>query len=748
MTLAFNGRVEALIDVPGGVTVSASTGAHTSAVTVTIPEGSYYLSEAGGVESLIDTLETELNENVQGYPQHAAAMQAAVNYGTWSAGWLFNITSGNDTGAFGGTTLTAVSTPVYSIEGPRGGIDLAVGFNSAADAFSGGAVYDVGANDLCVAWVGSLNSTPGAYGTIISKIAAATASGWAVYVENTGPTMGFIAIDGGGLKSATISAASLVGCWYVGMACLDRSTGKIRLAVYNLSNGDVTISSETTVSGNVTTAANFTIGASAWVDAPLTTYVAAAYVGTGSGAATGLSANLSAAVTSLALAVNSSFAVSMSTTTGLVSITNSFWSSYVQFTTDAARSLLGFEYSFDYPQTAAQVTAALGGIGDFTGGAGYLCNETSGDLASVFGTPAALTDGGTPTYSNVGARGGADKAFGLDTNTDYFDGGDYWNVGASDDLVIVWVGKFSALPSAYSVMFSRTAAAFSNGWAVFQENSTPRVQFTAGASNAYNATADGAGAFHIGEPHVGIAVIERATGKIRVATRSLVTSDAVVGSEVTIANAIQVSGTFRIGDCAWTTGCTNFQCSAFYVGYGSGAATGLSAGMSTALASFAAYMKAQTGTAQAKALWFPNTTFNIDDEPNTAPVQNDLRETISPTGQVFGLCSNERYEHANATWERVPLDRYREAEAEYANASLEVFWRDTQAGTGHDWLGPRAKVQIYWDNAGTQTLVGADEDISGWWICGAGGIRDVAKKTEAAWTGHWTVRFPKLITNA
>jgi hypothetical protein len=63
--------------VPASTTVSASTGAHSTAVTVTVDAGNYYLTEAGGVDSLIDELEAELNENVQGYPLTADAMKVA-----------------------------------------------------------------------------------------------------------------------------------------------------------------------------------------------------------------------------------------------------------------------------------------------------------------------------------------------------------------------------------------------------------------------------------------------------------------------------------------------------------------------------------------------------------------------------------------------------------------------------------------------------------------------------------------------
>src|SRR5690606_19953587 len=121
---------------------------------------------------------------------------------------------------------------------------------------------------------------------------------------------------------------------------------------------------------------------------------------------------------------------------------------------------------------AAQVTAALGGFGDFTGGAGYLFNEGSGDLSSVFGTPSTLTAGGTPTYGNPGARGGADKAVGFDSGSDVFSGGNYFNVGPSDDLIVVWCSNSTGAGNGDFVGKWR---GYVVGWELVVENGAFRI---------------------------------------------------------------------------------------------------------------------------------------------------------------------------------------------------------------------------------------------------------------------------------
>jgi hypothetical protein len=745
--------MESMFVVPSGVTASVSIGASPTAVTVTTPAASYYHTAAGGVSSWATAFRTQLSENVQGYPASAVSMAHAVGWGTWSAGWLFNITSGNDTGAFGGVTLTASGTPTYSNEGPRSGIDLAIGFDTNTEYFDGGDNFDVtDTDDFICAMVINVASIP-ARGQLVQKITGAGA-GWQIWLDNATGNLRFQGYDAGTNNLFNLSVTMTTDSWVVVMAVIDRSTNRCRLGFCPL-DGSPTVSSDTAVAATtMANAISLRVGdrndAPGW--APLDTTIAALYVATGSGVATGLSANLSAALTNFANAVNASWSVSLdATSTGRYTISNSFWPFEISWSNTTQRDVAGYEYSVTYPETAAQMALALQ-YGTWTGGVGYLHNESSGNLASAFGTPATLTANGTPTYSNQGARGGSDKATGFDTNTEYFDGGAAHDIGANDDLLVVWVWKWGSLPSAYGGVFGKVSAAFGNGWSVHC-TSDPFVSFFLGAGAAYQVSAAASTVpFYRGQYCVGIACVDRSTGKARIGVRSLTDGSSSVSSELTVTGSFSNAATLRYGANAWINAATDCQVSAFYVVSGSGVATGLSANLSTALSNFASYMKSQTGTQQAKGLWFPDSPFNCDDHPSMAPRESDLRTSESPTGLAFGLCGNERYAHTNILYERSPVAQIREASATYDNGSLEVFWRDTQTAQGGiPWFTPASPVQIYWNNAGTLELVGSDandgEGVAGWTISGASNFSQIAKPSQRGWVGAFDVRFPRLVSD-
>lgn len=159
-----------------------------------------------------------------------------------------------------------------------------------------------------------------------------------------------------------------------------------------------------------------------------------------------------------------------------------------------------------------------------------------------------------------------------------------------------------------------------------------------------------------------------------------------------------------------------------------------------------------TGTAQAKGLWLPDSPMNCDDHPSMAPEETDLRTSESPTGYTLGLCGNQRYVHPNVRYQRVPVDRIREASATYDNASLEVFFRDTQSGQGGSpFFQPASPVQVYWNNAGTSTLLGADANsgagVAGWYITGISRFGELARMSQAGFAGQFDVRFPRLVSD-
>lgn len=478
------------------------------------------------------------------------------------------------------------------------------------------------------------------------------------------------------------------------------------------------------------------------------TVAAAPYYMTAAGGVSSLLATFQSALNTAAPPSSGAWSVAMSSTTGLVTISCDHPAS-VSWTSTALRDVLGFEYDFDYPQTAAQMAAALG-YGTWTSGAGWLCNETAGDLAPAFGS-VTLADSGTPTYSTQGPRGATDKAIGFTLATDNFGGGDVFDVTSTDDLAIVWVGYFSSNPAAIRSLFSKYAPP---GWILSaRTDGVIRLSLSDG-STALDASSTTSGC-QPGEWHVGIACVDRSTGQARVGTIGLNTATSSAGSATsTIGHGNLSNATaFQVGDDAagLFTAPGEFKLAAAYVVAGSGVATGLSANLSTALASFAASMKSQTGTKQARSVWFPDSPLNCDDHPSMAPDETDLRQSEGPTGVVLGLSGNVKYAHTNVRWERVPVSQIREASATYDNGSLEVFFRDAISGLGaHAWLGPSRQLQIWWSNQGTDVLLGADANdgagAGGWTLVGARKFSDIARPSQRGWVGQFNVTFGRLVS--
>lgn len=688
-------RLEAEATVPASTTYTACNGAQSSATSLTATAGATFLT------TFLADMQTQLNLNVQGFPRTATATANALGYGTWTsgAGYLLQESSGNPASAFGSpATLTATSL-TYQNAGTQSG-DYAIGFDAIGDNADGGANFDVGANDLIVAYVGKFSAVP--TGTIVSKVAAAFGSGWAVYADGT--NIGIGVKDGVGLSAIVQAGASLNGLWHVGIGVIDRSTGKARFGTRTLA-GTTAVTAESAISGNVTTAANFKLGQSAWNDAAFCN-LSAVYVVTGANVATGLSANLSTALTSFANAINATWTVARSADDSRITIANSYWPSYLTFADTNMRSYCGFAYDFDYPQTPAQVTTALGGLGNFAGGAGYLCNEAAGNLASAFGTPATLT-ATSLTYSSLGARGGSDKAIGFDAGTDNASGGDVYDVTATDDLVVAWVGYLTGAPAATRALVTKFSAA-AIGWYV-QVNNSGEIYLGAWNTGVVQDFETAPVALPTKEWYVGIACIDRSTGKARVGTCGLRSGTTSVSAE-TIANANSYAnaGNLRLGqrDDAGVAAATESLFSAVYVTSGASVATGLSANLATALSSFATYMKSQTGTAAAKGVYVPNCPIAADSDVKQAPTGDDRSSTISPTGRVYSLASSEFYRHRNVRFSHVASQYVWANNATYANQDWETFYLDTQLAH-HSWFSVGSRVKVYWNNAGTAMLVGS-----------------------------------------
>jgi hypothetical protein len=735
----FSGRVEARMTVPASTTVSASTGAHSTAVTVTVDAGNYYLSEAGGVDSLIDTLETELNENVQGYPLTADATKVACGgLPTWSAGWLFNITSGNDGGAFGGVTMTAVSTPVYSNAGPQGGIDLAVSFDSALDAFSAGDNFDPLANDLVIAVVAKVSTDTN--GDIIGK-------GWG------GDGFLFVTEAGGNLRLYVKEGADTIGnqatglptdTWFVAMGVLERATSRLRCGWRALDGSSSAVSSEadSTAIGSIDAAGAFTVGASSGYGIHAGLQVAAVYIGAGSGFATGVSTSLATVLTNLAAAISSEWTVTTSTSTGLTTITNSWWPAAIDFTSTDLRDLLGFTIDVDYPQNVTEMTTALGGYSTMS--AGFLCNEASGDLLPAFGS-FQMADTGTTTYSIQGARGGTDKAVALGAASDTFSGGDVLDVTASDDLVLVWVGKWTS--AATRDVFHKFAGAA--GWAIYSPTTSSIGLLL---NDGVDQVVPIAAALPVNEWYVGIAAVDRTANTARIGVRTLATNTTTLSADTSIATIGNMSNAASLlmgCNASINNNGTGHQVSAWYIGVGSGIAFGIPANLSAILSSFATYMKSQTGTEQARGLFFPDCPINLSTHPSQAPRVTDLRQSEGPTGVVLGLAGNSKYRHRGLIWSHVPSTQVWESEATYTNGSWQTFLDDTQFGMGHSWFTPSSRVQIYWQNGANTELLGSalndGDGTAGWFLKGLTSCEPPL--SVPPYTGLYRIEIPEIVSD-
>jgi len=238
---------------------------------------------------------------------------------------------------------------------------------------------------------------------------------------------------------------------------------------------------------------------------------------------------------------------------------------------------------------------------------------------------------------------------------------------------------------------------------------------------------------------------------------------------------------------------TTWQCAAFYGVAGSGVATGLSANLSTALAAFANAINSawtvsmsastglvsigwtgyatptwslswtstalrdvlgftanisgvtstQVGTQQARGVWFPECPLDLDGDPDRAPLVSDARQSLSPTGQSITLVGNTFRRHSNIVWSHVPIAQVWDAEATYENGSWEEFLIETQFGLNSSWFSPGSPIQIWYSNAGTDTLLGADATITGWSIVGLNSIEPT--KSAPGWTGLWRIEIPQIV---
>jgi hypothetical protein len=247
---------------------------------------------------------------VAAYPTTAAAMAAAVGYGTWTAGYLCDdlIGSGALAPAFGAPSFAAVSSPLYGLPGPLGAGDLAIGFDSSADSFNAGtAAFAVGTNDLVFAWVSRFSAMPPAIADVLQRGTGFGQGGYGVRITSAGLYRVDV-YDTTHTIFVQMTTPVTVGAWHIGMVVVDRTAGTLRIAMQNLDGSNAAISAATSLTGMgslddpnggqpVTISANAASGYSS--GPPTTMQIASFWIGTGAGVALNMGANLDVAVANL-----------------------------------------------------------------------------------------------------------------------------------------------------------------------------------------------------------------------------------------------------------------------------------------------------------------------------------------------------------------------------------------------------------------------------------------------------------------
>jgi hypothetical protein len=159
---------------------------------------------------------------------------------------------------------------------------------------------------------------------------------------------------------------------------------------------------------------------------------------------------------------------------------------------------------------------------------------------------------------------------------------------------------------------------------------------------------------------------------------------------------------------------------------------------------------AATGTQNARGLWLPGCTLNMDGDPDRAPEVTDSRSSESPTGFVTTLTGTSKYKHTGLKWSHVDRARVWEGSATTTYASFQQWWRDTQIGAGHTWFSVGSAFQVYWDSTGTDRAVGYDLNsgagpTNGWKCSPAmASIDRHVKRVDSSWLGLCSVEIPGI----
>lgn len=160
-----------------------------------------------------------------------------------------------------------------------------------------------------------------------------------------------------------------------------------------------------------------------------------------------------------------------------------------------------------------------------------------------------------------------------------------------------------------------------------------------------------------------------------------------------------------------------------------------------------------TGTITAKGLWFPDCPLSLaNGDPARAPEVTDTSGTRGPRGKVIGYSFNTYYQHKSLTYSHVARARIYEGAAATAGSSWQQWLRDTQWGVGHAWFVPCSPFQVYWEDAGVESIVGADLNAgagptNGWCFDPAvPSIDSCVTNAAAPWLGLWAINIPAIVS--
>ena len=241
----------------------------------------------------------------------------------------------------------------------------------------------------------------------------------------------------------------------------------------------------------------------------------------------------------------------------------------------------------NYPASVAEANAALKlGVFDH----GWLCDEAGGDLLPAFGGLALTAGGSGIAYGLPGPAGAGDGAVGFGApRTGQFGGGQAFDVAATDDLLVAWVGLWTALPTAFGTMFGKVAPSFTQGWAVSGTDGT-QFNFGLGAGSTAGIVIAGTSAFQVGSWHVGVAAVDRATGRAGVGTRSLAGVTVSATNTNIGAQSLSTASAFFVGKSDWVSANDTFELAALYIGKSPGAAAGVPTNLPATLLNFHTYV--------------------------------------------------------------------------------------------------------------------------------------------------------------